>query len=232
MLRSFGGVPDAPVEFGPFNSVVHHQLTQGGMLCLEDRGLIILMRGLEPDVYAHNMEGELVWQVQLADFRPIAFQTTGRSLTSRIDHLAGVHVGKTLTRWDDRHLLVQLEMRRDEPRPDERDFHALESRLISIDNGKEVARTDQLPLIGAVRGNMIYGVENRPFPRVFVMRRTQVSENVLRGLDSVPNDGVLVWAPVPASLVALEAGNRASRDLGEVRCIVPDGGRLKPEATG
>ncbi len=170
-LRSFGGVPDAPLEFGPFNSVVHHQLTEGRMLCLEDPELIILMRTLEPDLYAHNSEGELVWQVQLADFRPIAFQTTGRSLTSRIDHVAGVHVGKSLTRWDDRHVLVQLEIRRDEPRPAERDFHALESRLISVADGKEVARTDRLPLIGAVRGNMLYGVENRPFPRVFVMQR-------------------------------------------------------------
>lgn len=55
--------------------------------------------------------------------------------------------------------------------PDDREFHGIDSRLIALDSGEEVARTTTLPLLAAVRGERFLIIDNVPYPRALVVER-------------------------------------------------------------
>lgn len=88
-----------------------------------------------------------------------------------IDPERGANFVRSMVRWDGNHLLIQYEVRRSDTELDDREFHGIDSRLIALDAGEEVARTSDLPLLAAARDERFLIIENVPFPRAFVVER-------------------------------------------------------------
>ena len=70
-VRSFEAAVATPAEeFGPFVDVVAPQRNAGHLLCLDEPGLIVSMSRYLPAVRAFTPDGDLLWETELANFRP------------------------------------------------------------------------------------------------------------------------------------------------------------------
>ncbi len=172
--QSFGTPPalgglDA---LGPFRSLAEGMLLSGRLLCLPDRDLLVAASTSSARIQAFEPDGTLTWETTLNDFYPIRYIITKRGgLRHTLDPATGAHILQSFTRWDQNTLLLQYEVRKDGPAPEGREYHAIESRLLDLQTGREIARSRTLPLLAAIAGDYVYERRNLPIPQVTVLRR-------------------------------------------------------------
>ncbi len=150
-------------------------LVNAGMLtCIPDRQLIISASRYLPYVKAYTSEGELVWDTELSDFRPLGFEPASRGgFTYEFDP-EGTYIGVSVTQWNRDAVLVQYSVHIEPAPPTDRDFYAIHSRVLSMTTGEELDRNDALPLISDVDENgTYYSFQNLPYPQVHLLRRTE-----------------------------------------------------------
>jgi hypothetical protein len=172
VVRSFQ--PEIPVsvdEFGPFTDVVRAQISGGHILCVADPAMIVSIESFSATVRAYTPEGELVWERQMGDIRPVRFRISedgGLGLEDATEE--GSHLGRSVVRWNDDSVLVQYAVER--PGPKEGDYHGIESIELALTTGEELGRSDALPLLGDTRDDLVYGFRNEPFPQIIVYRKS------------------------------------------------------------
>lgn len=170
VVRSFQPEPPVSEEFGPFAEVVRAQKSGGHILCVADPAMIVSIELFSPTVRAYTPAGELVWESQVRNIRPIQFQVSesGELGFEEVTE-EGSHLGRSVVLWSDRSVLVQYAVER--PGPKEGDYHGIESIELALSTGEELGRSDALPLIGDTTPDFVYGFRNEPFPQVMVYRR-------------------------------------------------------------
>ena len=143
------------------------ELTPSGLLCTS-RG-VLDVSFVESSIRLHDWDGTLLWGRELADFHPIVVYTPdGMGLGRRFDANEGSHLLRSIVPWGESMALVQHDLRTQEV-PEEGEVEVVESRLIRLEDGAEVDRTRELPLILAAQGNRLYEVRKSPFPQVIVI---------------------------------------------------------------
>jgi hypothetical protein len=179
VLRSFAEPPPLPglEKLGAYEALARQEILKAKLYCDLDRDQVIVVGTSHPLVRAYDPSGTLRWEVTLPDIAPIGFQIgPDGALGSLIDREHGANFVRSMVPWDDSHLLIQYEVRRSEAAPDDREFYGIDSRLIALDTGVEVARTAGLPHLAAARGERYLIVENVPYPRALVVERRRVAE--------------------------------------------------------
>lgn len=159
-------------ELGGLAPLAHQQVVGGRLYCDETRGRVVVAGAAHPLVRAYSGEGEEEWATELEDIHRQRFRLEEGTLRSFGDPEHGTSFVGSLVRWNADHLLIQYQVRREGPPPDDRDFHAIDSRLLSLESGEEVARSDALPWIVASRDEHFLIVENTPFPRAVLVEHT------------------------------------------------------------
>jgi hypothetical protein len=173
-LRSFGPEPTVPgVEaLGEFAIQARRQIIEPRLFCDPSRSQIVLAGRSHPLVRAYDSTGQLSWSVQLEDIHSIAFEMTGPGTVEGVlDPVHGASFVRSMTAWDSQHLLIQYVRRLPGEPPDGQEFHGIDSRLLDLATGAELARSGRLPLLAAARGDRFVVIENLPYPRAIVGRR-------------------------------------------------------------
>lgn len=174
LAESFGEALPFPGEETldeTWRELARFQANAGPILCLDDRGLVVLAAGSLPYLRVFDTAGSERWRDTLDDYHPTRWVQDGPRMKGGPDGEDGHHFAQSLVRWSDDILLLQLERRfPDREHPDRR-FWALESRFISLTERRQVARSDSLPWIHAVRGDTVYAVRHLPYPRVEIYER-------------------------------------------------------------
>jgi hypothetical protein len=174
ILQSFHEVEAAQEEeFGRVASLVTRQKNSGHLLCSGSPEMIVALDSYLPNIHAYSLDGELLWGAQSQGFLAIEFAAVdgGMRFESGPD---GFHMGETILRWTDESILVQrsrswpggtLRVDRD------RDFFSVDSRILSLVDGTELARSESLPFLVDGHGDQLYSFQNVPYPRVLIYDR-------------------------------------------------------------
>ncbi len=174
IVRSFGSVePASPETFGPAAPMVEAIRNSGHLGCFPDLGIVVSVGRYLPHVRAFSLEGGEVWEVEPTGLRLIGFGP-GVGVNYVVDGESGSHLGESLVRWDDETLVVQYSVSWPDSVPAQdrgRDHFAVDSRLIDIRSGREIARTDQLPFIVDSKSDRFFGFRNLPVPQVLMFRK-------------------------------------------------------------
>jgi hypothetical protein len=169
LVRSFGPAPSVVgmETLGPeLQEIATEELTPSALLCTS-HGLMEASF-MQSQVRMYDWDGDLVWGRELADFRPIYVYTPdGMGLGRGFDTEQGSHLLRSIVAWGDDMALLQYELRTQEI-PEEGEVEVIESRLVRLVDGEEVARTRTLPVILSAQGSRLYLVETDPFPKVIV----------------------------------------------------------------
>jgi hypothetical protein len=176
ILRSFGSIEHASEDsFGPAAPMVEAVKNSGHLTCFTHPDVIVAVGRYLPLVRAFSLDGEQIWQSELNDIRNIGFGP-GVGLNPIIDDEHGSHMGESVVRWNEERLLVQYSV----TWPDgigaddrDRDHYLVESRLLEIDSGREVARSVDLPLVVDASQGRYFGFRNVPVPQVVAYRRAE-----------------------------------------------------------
>ena len=105
----------------------------------------------------------------LDDFNPIVvYSDDGIGLGRAFDSVDGSHLLRSVVPWGDSMVLVQHEIRLREI-PEDGEVEVFESRLLRLDDGSEVARTRDLPLVLGAQGARLYLVSVEPYSKVTVV---------------------------------------------------------------
>lgn len=174
-LRSFGPEPaltqlDATGDFG---MLTRRQIVEPRLFCDSPRSQVVLAGRSHPVVRAYDSLGTMTWSVQLEDVHSIAFALTATgTVEGAFDPVNGASFVRSMIPWGPQHLLIQYVRSFPGGPPDGKEFGGIDSRLLDLRTGTEVGRSDALPLIGATRGDRFLVIENVPYPRAIVVRRT------------------------------------------------------------
>jgi hypothetical protein len=171
-LEAFG---DTLFSGGPsVNSVA----TSGQILCLEEKGLVLVAPYLKGEILAYNESGRLAWRTVLADYVPVLVKLVAGERGRGTGVLMGKPPGHTMThktvgihRLSERFILVQTAVTSRENPGFDFDFVRVESRILRLSDGVEVARRTDLPFIIAVEngkalcagGEPELWLESRPY---------------------------------------------------------------------
>jgi len=154
--------PPSEGDLGGLTPIAEIVMNSGMLLCAEDQSRIVAVGLRSETVRAYSLDGALLWERQIEGLVPERYEDLGNPSD-------GTHVGISLVRWSEGSALIQFEhwtgLRRTP------DSVRIESIEISLDDGQEVSRTDQLPVIVEVAWPLVYSYENEPFPRVLVLER-------------------------------------------------------------
>jgi hypothetical protein len=152
------------------------QLAMGLISCMEDPDLVLLVPLGTTPIRAYDRQGRLRWSTLPSGHRSLAVEVfmEGRAHRFVAPPELGAHIPVSAVRWDRGVVLIQHAVRRtDVRRPDDADFHALESRFLDLESGHEIGMRSDLPLIVATDGDYAYHVRNRPVPQVIVLKRKE-----------------------------------------------------------
>jgi hypothetical protein len=172
ITHSMGPAPEiaGAAGFGGWLPLVESQLLRGRVYCAYDEGMVVVALSAHPLVRAFDEGGVLRWETELTGIHSIRFfVTAGGSLESEPDPETGAHFLRSMIPWSEGTLLLQYEIRIPGEPPDDQGFHGIDSRLIDLGSGEELARSQDLPLIHARAGNYLVLVDNLPYPRVTVL---------------------------------------------------------------
>jgi hypothetical protein len=169
-VRSFAAAPDIPgVEtLGPeLQEIAVEELTPSALLCTSSGVLDVSFFGSQ--IRLHGWDGEPRWERDLDDFNPlVAYTPDGMGLGRRFDQTEGAHLLRSVVPWGAGAALVQHELRTQEfPEAGEREV--IESRLIRLEDGTEISRSRDLPLILGAYGTRLYSVRTSPHPQVVAL---------------------------------------------------------------
>lgn len=166
-IRSFGAAPAVvgAETLGPeLREIAEEELTPSALLCTPDG--VVEVSYVQSLVRLHDLDGAELWSRELEGFRPIvAYSDDGVGLGRAFDAGEGSHLLRSVVPWGSARVLVQHELRVREL-PDEGEVEVIESRLLDLTDGSEVARSRTLPLVLAARGRRLFLVRHSPFPVV------------------------------------------------------------------
>ena len=169
-VRSFGAAPSVvgADDLGPeLRDIAIEELTPSSLLCTSAGVLDISF--VQSLVRLHDMDGVEVWSRGLDDFNPIVvYSDDGIGLGRAFDSVDGSHLLRSVVPWGDSMVLVQHEIRLREI-PEDGEVEVFESRLLRLDDGSEVARTRDLPLVLGAQGARLYLVSVEPYSKVTVV---------------------------------------------------------------
>jgi hypothetical protein len=169
LLRSFGPVPAVVgmETLGPeLQEIATEELTPSALLCT-GHGLLETSL-MQSQVRMYDWDGALLWGRELEGFRPIYVYTPdGMGLGRGFDAAQGSHLLRSAVPWGDDMALLQYELRTQEI-PEEGEVEVIESRLVRLEDGEEVARTRALPVVLSAQGSRLYLIQTDPFPTVIV----------------------------------------------------------------
>ena len=169
LVRSFGPAPNIPgVEsLGPeLQEIAIEELTPSGLLCTRDGVFESSYFGSK--IRMHDHGGQTLWDRELDDFNPMsAYTLDGIGLGRAFDQADGSQLLRSIVPWGGAVALLQHELRTSEFSM-EGDVEVFESRLLGLEDGAELGRTRELPLILAAEGTRLYSVSNDPYPQVVV----------------------------------------------------------------
>lgn len=159
-----------PELFGEYTDIVGAQISGGQLACVEEPATIATIAMFTSVVRAYTPDGELRWERELADIRPLRFVVGdgGRPTLSEPEP-GGSHLGRSVVAWGDEALLVQYGVDLGDAAPEGADPPVV-SIALSLADGSELGRTEALPLIADTEGDRVYAFVNEPYPRVIVMR--------------------------------------------------------------
>ena len=169
LVRSFGPAPDIPglETLGPeLQEIATEELTPSGLLCTLNGVFEASYFGSR--IRMHDHDGQTLWDRELDDFNPMsAYTLDGIGLGRAFDQSDGSHLLRSIVPWGSAVALVQHQLRTSEFSA-EGDVEVFESRLLGLENGAELGRTRELPLILAAEGTRLYSVSSDPYPQVVV----------------------------------------------------------------
>lgn len=162
--RSFGTVYRSP------NALINYEIGQGRIACDAQRQLIYFMAGgVIGDIRAFRPTGELVWRVQVSDFRSnvVTDQPDGMTVTR---NPRGAHAGVGLFLVEGEGLLAMWTL----SSPDQMKAKAapLQTQVVRIDptTGRATSRGLAPAVVLDVRGAVRLEMSDDPYPRVDVRR--------------------------------------------------------------
>jgi hypothetical protein len=173
-LLSFGPAPEVTglEALGQFATQAQRQIIEPRLFCDSFQDRVVLAGRSHALVRAYDTTGHLSWSVQLGDIHSVGFEVRHPGTVEGVfDDVHGASFVRSLIPWDPQHVLIQYVKRLPGQPPDGREFHGIDSRLLDLATGAEVARSDGLPLLAAVRGDRFVAIENVPYPRAVVGRR-------------------------------------------------------------
>jgi hypothetical protein len=169
-VRSFGAAPAVvgAETLGPeLREIAEEELTPSALLCTPDG--VVEVSFVQSLVRLHDLDGTELWSRGLDGFRPIvAYSDDGVGLGRAFDAGEGSHLLRSVVAWGRSRVLVQHELRQREF-PEEGEVEVIESRLLDLTDGSEVARSRTLPLVLAAGGRRLFLVRQRPYPVVTVV---------------------------------------------------------------
>jgi hypothetical protein len=167
-LNSFGDPHEAPEYLSQFwREGLTRSLNRGYLLCVEELGLVVTLPDNLPHIRAFSPEGTLVWQTELAGFHTIHHtETRYGTLRWNPDPESGTaHQNTGIFYVGDRLLMVQVVETSLGRYPEE---YPVETRFLSLEDGRQVTYPDALPIITARRERTWFAFSNNPYPQVFV----------------------------------------------------------------
>jgi hypothetical protein len=171
--RSFGPEPTLP-QFdaaGDLGVLARRQIVEPRLFCDSPRDQVVLAGRSHPLVRAYDSSGSMTWSAELEDVHSIAFELTGTGAVQGVpDPVHGASFVRSMVAWGPQHVLIQYVRSFQGGPPEGREFSGIDSRLLDLTTGAEVARSDELPLIAATRGDRSVVIENVPYPRAIVVR--------------------------------------------------------------
>jgi hypothetical protein len=155
-IHSFGAAPAVAGagDLGPdLQEIATEELTPSALHC-SARG-VLEVGFVQSIVRLHDYDGVERWRRTLDDFRPIvAYSEDGIGLGRAFDEGQGSHLLRSVVPWGTEYVLVQHQLRMREI-PEASEPEVIETRLLRLSDGVEVARTRTLPLVLAAEGRRL-----------------------------------------------------------------------------
>lgn len=143
-------------------------LNGGRLYCHQDPPLIVLLSEITPLVRAFRPDGSEIWRTELSDYHQRRPELTrgGAAMRWAADPESGTaHTGEAVARIGPDSVVITLhEGSLADP------VGALEARIVSHSNGREIGSGRVEVVIAAARDSLVYGYVNDPYPRVLVSR--------------------------------------------------------------
>jgi hypothetical protein len=176
-IHSFGPEPEIPgVEtLGPeLQEIAIEELTPSGLLC--SRHGVFEASFFGSQIRLDDFDGEVEWSRDLDDVRPmVAYTLDGMGLGRGFDEDQGSPLLRSIVPWGPDIALVQYELRRQEF-PEAGEIEVIESRLIRLEDGVELARSRDWPLILAALGTRIYVARDIGYSEVVALEVMGVTD--------------------------------------------------------
>jgi len=173
ITASFGvapGIPGVETLGLELQEIAVEELTPSGLLCTREGVLDVSF--FASHVRLSDPDGSVLWERDFDAFNPLVVYTPdGMGLGRQFDAVDGSHLLRSVVEWGEGLALVQHELRTQEF-PEEGEVEAFESRLIRLEDGLEIDRTRDLPLILAAHGTRLYAVHTVPYPQVIALEAT------------------------------------------------------------
>ncbi|MEX1257118.1 MAG: hypothetical protein WEG36_05825 [Gemmatimonadota bacterium] len=172
--RSFGEPPELAVAegvVGVAREIVMEMWSSGRLFCDEASGTLLEVGISHPRAQLYDLDGTPRWTIELADlyFLLPNVSSDGRGVGYRQDEERGTHILRSVLPWRPGEILLQYSFAH--PGAESGPVAAVESRLLTVADGGEVARTRSLPEFIAASGDRYVQIEREPFPRVLLVQR-------------------------------------------------------------
>ena len=156
------GSTDVPETDSPHRSAMVLGLLDGSIGCVADR--IVYARSSDGSVRALNLDGTMLWEVELPSFTAIAYMDDGERgiRTSVPEGATEFHSFHSVTRFGQ---TVAAQIKRIDLRTRDVSFSAV---FLDLATGRVLGKDDSLPMIMAVREDRIAIVREDPVPRLAV----------------------------------------------------------------
>jgi len=149
--------------FGRYTSLAEESLAAGKVLCVPQQNLLLVVPRIYPELRAYSPDGKVLWTTRLKHYRPATvYENADGSVTfsrppTGYHHLLSAFLASPSV------VCIQLGLATDNSHPDR-----IETRFISLHDGREVAEQEGLPLLTSPRPPLIYSLNKESGDRVMV----------------------------------------------------------------
>jgi hypothetical protein len=162
LRHSFG------LAFKEVSNRLNESMTQGVLLCLADRGEVILGADFIGEILGFRRDGTVRWRRRLVDYSPIEVTPAGGGIRFNYvpEPMGFSNALASLVRMSD--TIGMLQVGRLELVDGGLQRVALQSILIDLRDGQEVGRQQGIPKVLAVHGDKLLLTDDEPEPWVEV----------------------------------------------------------------
>ncbi len=143
------------------------------LLCIPERGMVLVANAALPQVRAYSSRGRLLWEVTLPDFHPVSItQNSDGSVTFAVPRGG---LDETISLATISPGLVALQIGHSDKGRQPRDAYTkIQTRLLRLGDGSEIGRQTTVPKLGSVTDSLFLAASNYPRPRLALFAfRTQ-----------------------------------------------------------